>query len=68
MQSSLSGDDYGKDAIASLAAEGYTELVELEGGYEAWSKWFTPACVKRQLKGKWGTPGSVEHDYWTASN
>lgn len=68
VQSSASGGgDYGKDAISLLVNAGYTDIIELDGGYEAWSKLYTPAGIRRQ-HGKWGTPGSQEHDYWTASN
>jgi len=57
-----------QERVAEAWAQGGLEgLAELRGGYPAWLKLFSPAGVRRQ-KGKWGTPGSEEHDYWTASN
>eukprot|EP00959_Pyramimonas_sp_CCMP1952_P392245 8219335-Pyramimonas_sp.AAC.1 len=66
-QVSAEEGDYGVRALTQLVEAGYTSLVEVKGGYAGWSKVFTPANKRRQ-HGKWGTPGSLEHDYWTASN
>jgi len=54
-------------AAEAWARGGLEGLAELRGGYPAWLEVFSPAGKRRQ-KGKWGTPGSEEHDYWTASN
>ena len=62
-------EERAQEAWEAAGAEGeaLAGLAELRGGYPAWLVVFSPAGKRRQ-KGKWGTPGSEEHDYWTASN
>ena len=51
-------DDYVSDNLKFLVGAGYTNLVELEGGYEAWNEIYTPAGVRtEEAKKEVGHPG-----------
>mmetsp|Transcript_40037 Transcript_40037/g.113454 ORF Transcript_40037/g.113454 Transcript_40037/m.113454 type:complete len:99 (+) Transcript_40037:3-299(+) len=59
--------EHGGVAMEALLSRGFSDVVEIKGGYGAWSKVFR-TNGQRRVYGKWGDPTSSEHDYWTASN